>query len=171
VRKGNGCALIFNSTRRASGKFWSPNHPGLYPRNCDCHYIFHGRDKEILSITFEFFDVEGFGHCDDGTQSDFLLFSNYQTHDRTNRRYCGHLRPLVPIVSESNYFRMNFKSNQIFDGRGFYAHYQFLQQQKWQITRVKTSSTVGHQMAPLVLVSFNLFIVSLHRPETTIRFA
>ena len=47
--------------------------------------------------------------------------------DRTNRRYCGGQRPKRgAIASESNYFRMQFHSNEIFDGTGFYARYQFL---------------------------------------------
>lgn len=49
--------------------------------------------------------------------------------DRTNRRYCGGTRPpRAAITSESNYFRMQFQSNDIFDGTGFYAHYQFYDQ-------------------------------------------
>lgn len=52
--------------------------------------------------------------------------------DRTNRRYCGSTRPpRNVIVSESNYFRMQFLTNDIFDGTGFYAHYQFYDRRKF----------------------------------------
>ncbi|TKR93608.1 hypothetical protein L596_008027 [Steinernema carpocapsae] len=135
------CQFIFNSTKKTSGNLWSPNHPGLYPRNINCNYIFHGTATQVVVIHFEYFDVEGFAQCEDSTQSDYVLFSNYQTHDRTNRRYCGRTRPSVSIVSESNYFRMMFKSNDIFEATGFYAHYQFITPKSAQTNRVKLSSS------------------------------
>uniref|UniRef100_A0A915PJW0 CUB domain-containing protein n=1 Tax=Setaria digitata TaxID=48799 RepID=A0A915PJW0_9BILA len=134
------CHYEFNSSRRSSGDIFSPNHPGYYPRNIDCHYIFHGTEKQIVIIHFEYFDVEGLATCDDSTHSDYVLFSNYQTHDRTNRRYCGQVCPRDSIISESNYFRMLFRSNDIFDATGFYAHYQFITEQISQINRVKVTT-------------------------------
>uniref|UniRef100_A0AC35FRC4 CUB domain-containing protein n=1 Tax=Panagrolaimus sp. PS1159 TaxID=55785 RepID=A0AC35FRC4_9BILA len=124
------CAYTFNGTVQTSGQFWSPNHPGFYPRNLDCEYVFFGKDTQIVVIHFEYFDIEGFGQCEDATHSDYVLFSNYKTIDRTNRRYCGSLRPNGDIPSESNYFRMAFRTNDIFDGTGFYAQYQFIDQRK-----------------------------------------
>lgn len=53
------CHYEFNSSRRSSGDIFSPNHPGYYPRNIDCHYIFHGTEKQVVAIHFEYFDVEG----------------------------------------------------------------------------------------------------------------
>lgn len=84
--------------------------------------------------------------CDETTQSDYILFSNYQTHDRTNRRFCGKTAPKGPILSESNYFRMIFSTNDIFDATGFYAHYQFITQEKSQISRVKL--TISSSQTP-----------------------
>ncbi|KAM3720728.1 Suppressor of lurcher protein [Dirofilaria immitis] len=140
IRNDLTCHYEFNSSRRSSGDIFSPNHPGYYPRNIDCHYIFHGTDKQIVAIHFEYFDVEGLATCDDSTHSDYVLFSNYQSQDRTNRRYCGQICPKDSIVSESNYFRMLFRSNDIFDATGFYAHYQFITEQISQINRVKVTS-------------------------------
>ncbi|VDK50201.1 unnamed protein product [Anisakis simplex] len=54
------CYYVFNSSRHSYGSIFSPNHPGYYPRNIDCHYVFHGSEKEIVVIHFEYFDVEGF---------------------------------------------------------------------------------------------------------------
>ncbi|KAK0425086.1 hypothetical protein QR680_009019 [Steinernema hermaphroditum] len=139
--ESKSCQFIFNSTKRSSGNLWSPNHPGLYPRNINCNYIFHGAATQVVAIHFEYFDVEGFQQCEDSTQSDYVLFSNYQTHDRTNRRYCGRSRPSASIVSEHNYFRMMFKSNDIFEATGFYAHYQFITPKSSQTNRVKLTSS------------------------------
>uniref|UniRef100_A0A914DUX5 CUB domain-containing protein n=1 Tax=Acrobeloides nanus TaxID=290746 RepID=A0A914DUX5_9BILA len=102
------CGLIFNGTIQTSGNLWSVNYPGFYPRDLDCEYVFNGRDSQIVLIHFEYFDVEGFGQCEESTHSDYILFSNYRTTDRTNRRYCGNQRPPKAIASESNYFRMIF---------------------------------------------------------------
>lgn len=54
------CYYIFNSSRQTSGGVFSPNHPGYYPRNINCQYIFHGTENQVVSIHFEYFDVEGF---------------------------------------------------------------------------------------------------------------
>ncbi|CAI4224318.1 unnamed protein product [Auanema sp. JU1783] len=141
IDKTKACRFVFNSSIVSSGKLWSVNYPGYYPRNMYCEYIFHGTEDEIVHIHFEYFDIEGFNQCDETTQSDFVLFSNYQTHDRTNRRFCGKTAPRGPILSESNYFRMIFYSNDIFDATGFYAHYQFMTQQKPEISRVKLTTS------------------------------
>ncbi|KAK6727008.1 hypothetical protein RB195_004983 [Necator americanus] len=132
--RNKGCRFTFNSSVQSSGKLWSVNYPGLYPRSLYCEYIFHGSEDQIVHIHFEYFDVEGFNQCDESTQSDFVLFSNYQTHDRTNRRFCGKVAPKGPILSESNYFRMIFSTNDIFDATGFYAHYQFITQREFHAT-------------------------------------
>ncbi|CAJ0573827.1 unnamed protein product, partial [Mesorhabditis spiculigera] len=133
-----GCRFVFNSSRKESGKLWSINYPGLYPRNLLCEYIFHGREDQIVHIHFEYFDVEGFNQCDEQSQSDFVLFSNYQSPDRNNRRVCGRFLPRISTMSESNYYRMVFSTNEIFDATGFYAHYQFLSaHQNPTISKVK----------------------------------
>ncbi|PIO76071.1 CUB domain protein [Teladorsagia circumcincta] len=170
-----GCRFVFNSSVQTSGKLWSINYPGLYPRSLYCEYIFHGSEEQTVHIHFEYFDVEGFNQmshaiayaplaisyrkirCDETTQSDFVLFSNYQTHDRTNRRFCGKVAPRGPILSESNYFRMIFATNDIFDATGFYAHYQFITQQKAQISRVKLTTSTASTVQKFFLCSLLMF--------------
>ncbi|VDM42794.1 unnamed protein product [Toxocara canis] len=153
------CYYLFNSSRRSSGSIFSPNHPGYYPRNIDCHYVFHGTEKQIVIIHFEYFDVEGFSTCDDSTHSDYVLFSNYQTHDRTNRRYCGQVRPQHSIISESNYFRMVFKSNDIFDATGFFAHYQFITQ-RTHLASISATVTLVKNYPFDLLPTFNHTVVT-----------
>lgn len=53
-----------------------------------------------------------------------MEFSNYQTVDRKLPRNCGIKRP-TKVVSDSEFFRIIFKSNDKFDGTGFDAFYQF----------------------------------------------
>lgn len=60
-----------------------------------------------------------------------MLFSNYRTVDRRYRRFCGaNAPPKEPIQSDSSFFRMRFRSNDIFDATGFFVYYQFLDQRK-----------------------------------------
>uniref|UniRef100_A0A1I7RXZ8 Suppressor of lurcher protein 1 n=1 Tax=Bursaphelenchus xylophilus TaxID=6326 RepID=A0A1I7RXZ8_BURXY len=147
VKSTGDCSFAFYGDNATAGQVWSPNHPGFYPRNLDCEYTFNGQPGQIVVIHFQYFDVEGYGQCEDTTHSDFVLFSNYKTVDRTNRRFCGSNRPPKdPIQSESSYFRMQFKTNDIFDATGFYVYYQFLNQQHSTKNRVKLVSNSHAQL-------------------------
>jgi hypothetical protein len=53
------CAFVFNSNESKSGFFYSPNYPGFYPRDTECHYFFYGNQKEKVHLHFNYFDVEG----------------------------------------------------------------------------------------------------------------
>ena len=53
------CGFEFRSERESNGTFSSPNYPGLYPRNTECHYLFYGQVNERIYIEFLYFDVEG----------------------------------------------------------------------------------------------------------------
>uniref|UniRef100_T1JI54 CUB domain-containing protein n=1 Tax=Strigamia maritima TaxID=126957 RepID=T1JI54_STRMM len=118
------CGFIYNSSEALNGTFTSPNYPGYYPRDIECHYFFYGRHSEKVRITFPYFDVEGVTPCTSITASDYVEFSNFKTVDRKIPRHCGMKKPNV-ITSEGDYFRVTFKSNDKFDGTGFEAYYQF----------------------------------------------
>ncbi|KAG8251342.1 hypothetical protein J6590_081774 [Homalodisca vitripennis] len=56
------CAFMFNSTGpqgSPNGTFSSPNFPGFYPRDTECHYFFHGDTNQRVRLHFHYFDVEG----------------------------------------------------------------------------------------------------------------
>ncbi|ESN96367.1 hypothetical protein HELRODRAFT_68144, partial [Helobdella robusta] len=53
------CSFSYHSDISATGNFTSPNYPGLYPHITECHFLFYGRQHEVIQITFETFDVEG----------------------------------------------------------------------------------------------------------------
>ena len=53
------CGFVYRSETSPNGTFTSPNFPGYYPCNTECHYLFHGRPNERVSISFPYFDVEG----------------------------------------------------------------------------------------------------------------
>ncbi|XP_022248742.1 suppressor of lurcher protein 1-like [Limulus polyphemus] len=118
------CGFIFNSREQVNGTFISPNHPGLYPRNTECHYFFIGRKSEKVQVTFTEFDVEGVTPCTIDTASDYLEISNKPSAVAGLSRHCGLKKPRT-IRSEGYYLRITFKSNNRFDGTGFKAFYQF----------------------------------------------
>lgn len=53
------CAFVYNSNVSKSGVFYSPNYPGFYPRDTECHYYFNGYEHEKVHLHFHYFDVEG----------------------------------------------------------------------------------------------------------------
>ncbi|XP_054721971.1 suppressor of lurcher protein 1-like [Uloborus diversus] len=125
----SGCEFTFLSEERSNGTFSSPNYPGFYPRETECTYIFQGKEKERVQITFTSFDVDGVYPCEQETASDYVEFSNFKTTDRKMSRICGNEKKAKYVESETGYFRIVFKSNEKFDGTGFEAFYQFKKQE------------------------------------------
>ena len=79
--------------------------------------------------------------CVEATQSDYVEFSNFfKTIDRKMSRLCGSSenKQQPPVVSDSHFFRVTFKSNNVYDATGFQAHYQFRSEQSASmLTRIK----------------------------------
>ncbi|KAK6169623.1 hypothetical protein SNE40_020630 [Patella caerulea] len=123
------CMFNFFSTKQSQGTFSSPNYPGLYPRNTECHYLFYGRGKERVHITFPKFQVDGISpKCEEGTESDYVSFSNFaETEDRKMHRLCGVIteEKRRHIESDGPFFRVIFKSNDVYDAEGFQAFFKF----------------------------------------------
>ncbi|XP_021958390.1 suppressor of lurcher protein 1 [Folsomia candida] len=122
---GYPCRFIFNSTETSNGTIASPNYPGLYPRNTECHYFFNGKDNEHVELHFTYFHIDGVQPCDDDTYSDYVELSNYIPIDRKYDRKCGTMESGFKVKSDRKFFRVNFKSNDRYDATGFEATYQF----------------------------------------------
>ncbi|XP_063243497.1 suppressor of lurcher protein 1-like [Bacillus rossius redtenbacheri] len=119
------CAFEFDSNVTRNGSFHSPNHPGYYPRDTECHFFFHGGASEKVRLRFGYFDVEGVAPCEASTASDYVEFSNFMARDRKYPRQCGQ-QPAFDVESDRKFFRVTFRSNDRLDGTGFRASYQFL---------------------------------------------
>ncbi|CAH0559455.1 unnamed protein product [Brassicogethes aeneus] len=119
------CAFVFKSHLSKNGYFHSPNYPGFYPRNTECHYFFNGNPQEKVHIHFNYFDVEGVLPCEAISASDYVEFSNFLTRDKKYSRHCGQSKEF-DIESDRQFFRVTFRSNDRLDAIGFNATYHFM---------------------------------------------
>jgi len=67
--------------------------------------------------------------CLEKTRSDYVEFSNFniQLIDRKMKRFCGekHQHFVSTVSSDGSFFRVTFRSNDVFEATGFEAFYQF----------------------------------------------
>ena len=80
-----------------------------------------------------------FCRCTEDTQSDFVEFSNFniKLKDRKMTRFCGTReddKTKKEVKSDGNFFRVTFKSNDVYDSTGFEAFYQFRKYEGKHIT-------------------------------------
>ena len=69
--------------------------------------------------------------CSEETQSDYVILSNFNVDliDRKMSPLCGNhvTTGSTLVVSDGNFFRVSFKSNDVFDAIGFDAYFEFRQ--------------------------------------------
>jgi len=71
--------------------------------------------------------------CLEETESDYVTFSNFNVNlvDRKMTPLCGNEQEVMTgstiVVSDGNFFRVSFKSNDRHDAIGFSAYYEFRQ--------------------------------------------
>ncbi|ODM91856.1 Suppressor of lurcher protein 1 [Orchesella cincta] len=146
------CRFYFHSNETSNGTFTSPNYPGLYPRDTECHYFFQGRENEHVELHFTYFHIDGVQPCDEDTYSDYVEFSNYIPTDRKYDRKCG-TESGFKVRSDRKFFRVNFHSNDRYDATGFQATYQFSDKTNHlTIRNVRSSSEKGSQILLPVFV-------------------
>ncbi|XP_066581452.1 suppressor of lurcher protein 1 [Prorops nasuta] len=158
------CAFAFNSNESRNGTFASPNYPGLYPRDTECHYFFNGQQNERVHLHFHYFDVEGVLPCEAVSASDYVEFSNYMARDRKYSRHCGQLKEF-DVDSDRKFFRVTFKSNDRLDATGFRASYVFLDKEDNYTIKTSTSNAPSWTAAASINLaslwtSFALIMIS-----------
>ncbi|ODM96056.1 Suppressor of lurcher protein 1, partial [Orchesella cincta] len=153
------CAFIFNSSEMRNGSLSSPNYPGLYPRDTECHYFFHAmRAGDHVEIYFDHFEVVGISPCDEDWD-DYVELSNHMPMEDSHfLRKCGR-EPLRPfsVRSDGQFFRLSFKSNDRYDGSGFHARFQFTDKIN-QIPVVNVNSAPAFfeaSLLPFYFISFH----------------
>ncbi|XP_014279123.1 suppressor of lurcher protein 1 [Halyomorpha halys] len=152
------CAFRFSSDDEKHGYFYSPNFPGSYPRDVECHFLFHGKYQERVKIHFAHFDIEGILPCKTTSASDYVEFSNYMSRENKNSRHCGQLEPFE-IESENKFFRVTFKSNDRLDGGGFNASYKFVDKTQLLLNVLSTNRTWHYEMNNILLLIVTLVFI------------
>ncbi|XP_046988820.1 suppressor of lurcher protein 1-like [Schistocerca americana] len=150
------CGFAFNSSEATSGYVTSPNFPGLYPRDTECHYFFHGAGTQRVRLRFHYFDVEGVQPCEASSASDYVEFSNFMARDRKYSRYCGQLKEF-DIESDRKFFRLTFRSNDRLDGTGFNATYYFLDEEESSPAKPRPTSSARGNAVCWALVLLSIF--------------
>ncbi|KAL2738281.1 suppressor of lurcher protein 1 isoform X1 [Vespula maculifrons] len=159
------CAFVFNSNETRNGTFASPNYPGLYPRDTECHYFFNGQPNERVHLHFHFFDVEGVLPCEALTASDFVEFSNYMAKDRKYSRHCGQMKEF-DVDSDRKFFRVTFKSNDRLDGTGFNASYVFLDEEENYTVKAPTNEAILIRLMLVMRTMKSIRVLSVGNDET-----
>ncbi|KAK3098030.1 hypothetical protein FSP39_015488 [Pinctada imbricata] len=119
------CYFKFFQSYANKGMFTSPNYPGIYP-STKCIYEFKGHIQHRLNVTLSNFDV-GYGSCEDEVEkSDYVAYSNFRdAADKGSKRLCGKMRSTHTLISDGAYFRIEFVTNEVYQGRGFKGRYEF----------------------------------------------
>lgn len=121
------CAFEYYSNKSKIGYFHTPNFPGFYPRDMECHYFFYGNPNEKVLLHFIYFDVEGVLPCEPTSASDYVEFSGFmEIRDRKYEKHCGYFKNGFNVESDKKFLRVFFRSNDRLDGTGFNATYHFL---------------------------------------------
>ncbi|CAG5076065.1 Similar to sol-1: Suppressor of lurcher protein 1 (Caenorhabditis elegans), partial [Cotesia congregata] len=154
------CAFVFNSNETRNGTFASPNYPGFYPRDTECHYFFNGQQTEKVHLHFHYFDVEGVLPCEAVSASDYVEFSNYMSPDRKHSRHCGQLKEF-DIKSDRKFFRVTFKSNDRLDGTGFNASYVFFDEEDNYTMKTPLNGSTSTASKAVILGLYVLFIIGI----------
>ncbi|XP_060523819.1 suppressor of lurcher protein 1 [Cylas formicarius] len=154
------CAFVLNSNETKSGYFHSPNYPGFYPRDTECHYFFHGNLKEKVHLHFTYFDVEGVLPCEAISASDYVEFSNFMARDRKYARHCGQLKEF-DVESDRKFFRVTFRSNDRLDGTGFNATYHFMDEVEVFTQQPSTDAAVCRPGAAASCLGLALVVLAI----------
>ena len=80
--------------------------------------------KSIPKAIYISYQPTFFCRCSSETSSDFVDISNFVNRDRIFNRFCGVNIPGI-IRSDVNLLRIQLKTNDVYDARGFQASYQF----------------------------------------------
>ncbi|XP_011674328.1 uncharacterized protein LOC586495 [Strongylocentrotus purpuratus] len=116
-----GCGGLFDSP---SGTFTSPYYPGSYDNSMNCEYLISTTDeKQVVYVTFEFFDLESQSTCN---YDSLTVYDGTSTSDPVLAVLCGNTIP-ESLMSSGRSLFLVFKSDSSVTKNGFSASYQALE--------------------------------------------
>ncbi|XP_067675721.1 dorsal-ventral patterning tolloid-like protein 1 isoform X1 [Haliotis asinina] len=121
------CKFLYDDTSGPSGTFNTPRHPGNYPTDLTCEYIFRPGHDVIVLISFDSFDLDARQPNQLGCLGRDYLEILEEGHTKNNfslvERHCGEIAP-GPYTS-SRVVKIVFHSNKSITKMGFKARYYF----------------------------------------------
>eukprot|EP00057_Strongylocentrotus_purpuratus_P007249 XP_011661723.1 PREDICTED: deleted in malignant brain tumors 1 protein [Strongylocentrotus purpuratus] len=113
-----GCGGLFDSP---SGTFTSPYYPGSYDNSMNCEYLISTTDEQqVVSVTFEFFDLEYHTTC---YWDSLTVYDGTSTSDPVLAVLCGNTIP-DSLTSSGRSMFLVFKTDSSVTKNGFSASYQ-----------------------------------------------
>ncbi|CAM9291707.1 unnamed protein product [Bubo scandiacus] len=110
------CGDIPEQIRSPSGTITSPGWPSEYPARINCSWYIHANPGEIITISFQDFDVQGSRRC----SSDWLTIGSHKNIE--GYRACGSSIP-SPYISSQDHVWIRFHSDDSISRKGFRLAY------------------------------------------------
>ncbi|XP_078542277.1 low-density lipoprotein receptor-related protein 12 [Lissotriton helveticus] len=110
------CGDIPEQMRAPSGIITSPGWPFEYPARINCSWYIRANPGEIITISFQDFDIQGSRRC----SSDWLTIGTYRNAE--GYRACGSTIP-APYISLQDHVWIKFHSDENISRKGFRLSY------------------------------------------------
>ncbi|KAG5857092.1 hypothetical protein ANANG_G00014900 [Anguilla anguilla] len=112
----NACGGAAEQIRASSGVITSPGWPLGYPSRINCSWNIRANPGEIITISFQDFDIQSSHRCG----SDWLSIGTYKNAD--GYRACGSSIP-APYISSQDHVWIRFHSDDSLTAKGFRLSY------------------------------------------------
>uniref|UniRef100_A0A4W3HZL2 CUB domain-containing protein n=1 Tax=Callorhinchus milii TaxID=7868 RepID=A0A4W3HZL2_CALMI len=110
------CGNAPEQLRAPSGIITSPGWPLNYPTRANCSWYIRANTEEIITISFQDFDVQSSAWC----SADWLTIGTYKNLEGT--RVCGSSIP-GPYISSQEHVWIKFHSDDRYTRKGFRLSY------------------------------------------------
>ncbi|XP_023684481.1 low-density lipoprotein receptor-related protein 12 [Paramormyrops kingsleyae] len=112
----SACGDVAEQIRASSGVITSPGWPFEYPSRINCSWNIRANPGEIITISFQDFEVQSSRRCG----SDWVSIGTYKNLD--GYRACGSSIP-APYISSQDHVWIKFHSDDSLTGKGFRLAY------------------------------------------------
>ncbi|XP_055954613.1 dorsal-ventral patterning tolloid-like protein 1 isoform X2 [Patella vulgata] len=120
------CSYLYDSSKTQSGVFNSPRHPGNYPEDLDCVYIFRPQGDAKILLSFDVFSLPATDNmlCRGTDYVEFYEETDIRNNFTSIVRYCSGHFP-APFISH-RVVKLLFHSDSTQSTMGFKATFQFV---------------------------------------------
>ncbi|CAL8374079.1 unnamed protein product [Boreogadus saida] len=112
----NACGDVAELVRASSGVITSPGWPFQYPSTLNCSWNIRGKPGDIITLSFQDFELQGSQHC----ALDWLSIGSYRSLE--GYRACGSALP-APYISTQDHVWLHFHSDRAQAAKGFRLSY------------------------------------------------